>query len=346
MVGGWITAACLLPLAASPYVLGNAIWVMTDNLALALVAISIGIALFMRPTAGGASVSGIAMVVSVLVRQINVWPTAIAWMATILGLPRVRRWLSFRDRLDDDASPVPPVILGSGVLLAFLVLGIFIGLWGGLVPPSFQPGGEGAMIHSGGINQAVSPYAMTLFGVYALPATVLFLPLWREDDEVRRTSLRGGLIGLVIGLVLHSAPGADLGRVGGWLWTLAERCPVLGGRSMLLVGGAVLGGFTAGMFFGLLRAAGRLRAGWLMLGFAVSFLAAYTANAQAFQRYFDPPVLLALGWCLALAAGAVTAGGVLAPARIAAAGLGLATMQVVFAITTLYLKIGFMPTQP
>ena len=343
VVGGWVAAACILPLALSPYVLGNAIWVMTDDLALALVAISIGIAIFLRPSPGAASVSGVVMVLSVLVRQINVWPTALALVATILGRPGIRRRLPFRDELDDDGGVLPASILGVGVLAAFGVLAGFAVLWGGLVPPSFQPGGDGAMVHSGGLNLAVTPYVTTLFGVYALPAMVVLLPMWREDPRVLRAGLRGALLGLLIGVVLHSAPGAEAGRVGGWLWTLADRLPVVAGRSTVLLAGATLGGFTAGVFFGMLGSAGRSRAGWLMVGFAASFLAAYTANAQAFQRYFDPPVLLTLGWCLALTVGGVTSGGPLTPARAACAGLGMAAMQAVFAVATLYLRLGFDP---
>lgn len=343
VVGGWIAVACVLPLACSPYVLGNAIWVMTDDLALALVAISVGVAIFQRPSISGASVSGVAMVCSVLVRQINVWPTAVAWLATILGASAVRRRLPFRDRFDEGSSAIPTLVLGVGVLAAFAVLGAFVLLWGGLVPPSFQPGGGGAAVHSGGLNLAVTPYVLSLVGVYGLPAMVVLLPLWREDSGVRRNGLIGAGIGVLVGVLLHSAPGIEHGRVGGWLWTLADRGPVLGGRSIVLFLGSGLGGFTTGALFGLVSRADRSRAAWLMLGFAVSFLAAYTANAQAFQRYFDPPVLLALGWALSLSSGASTSGGVVSSGRIAWAGVGMGGLQVVFAVATLYLKLGFPP---
>ena len=342
VVGGWMAAACLLPLALSPYVLGNAIWVMTDNLSLALVAVSIGVAIFIRPSWGSASVSSIFLVLAVLVRQINVWPTALAWCATMLGQPGVRRRLSFRDELDEGATLGPPVILGGGGMLAFLVLGGFVLLWGGLVPPSFQPGG-GGVEHSGGLNLAVAPFVLTLLGAYAIPALIVFLPMCLEDPRVRRAALWGAAVGLLVGIALHSAPGKDLGRVGGWVWTLAERLPVVGGRSVVLVLGAILGGFTAGCFFGLLASAGRSRAGWLLIGFGASFIAAYTANAQVFQRYFDPPVLLALGWGLALTVGARTSAGPLGSSRVAVAALGMAAMQAVFAAATLYLKLGFDP---
>ena len=342
VVGGWVAAACMLPLALSPYVLGNAIWVMTDNFSLALVAVSIGIAVFIRPSKKNALVSGLFLILAVLVRQINVWPTALAWCSTMLGQPEIRRRLSFRDELDDAATPGPPVVLGGGVMVAFLVLGAFILLWGGLVPPSFQPGGEGPQ-HSGGFNLAVAPFVLTLVGIYGMPALIVFLPMWREDPPVRRSALMGAGVGLLIGIALHSSPGADHNRVGGWLWTLAERLPVIGDRSVVLILGASLGGFVAGSLHGLLASAGRSRAGWLLIGFAASFIVAYTANAQAFQRYFDPPVLLALGWALALTIGARTSAGSPGFPRIVVAGLAMAGMQAVFSGVTLYLQLGFDP---
>ncbi len=337
--GPWLAAACTLPLAASPYVLGNAIWVMTDDLALALAAISMGVAIFARPSTAAAATSAVAMTLSVLVRQINVWPTAVAWMATVLGRPSIRRRLPFRDRLDEATTTAPAIVLGLGVIGAFAVLAAFAVLWNGLVPPMFQPGGGGAATHAGGLNVAVTPYTLSLLGVYATPALLVLLPYWREDGAIRRCAILGATIGLAAGLLPDSAPGLEVGRNGGWLWTLAAGMPVVAGRSLPLVAGATLGGLTAGAMLGLARAAGRERAAWLMLGFGVSFLAAYTANAQAFQRYFDPPVLLAIGWGLASACSARTEAGPVAAARLATAALGVAAMQIVFAIATLYLPL-------
>jgi hypothetical protein len=76
-----------------------------------------------------------------------------------------------------------------------------------------------------------------------------------------------------------------------------------------------------------------------MLGFGLSFLAAYTANAQAFQRYFDPPALLAIGWGLAAAANARTEAGPVTNGRLGVAAVGVAGMQMVFAVATLYLPL-------
>ena len=82
-----------------------------------------------------------------------------------------------------------------------------------------------------------------------------------------------------------------------------------------------------------------------LVGFGASFRAAYTANAQAFQRYFDPPVLLALGWLLATCHGARTSGGLVSGARISAAGIACGGMQLALAVLTIYLRIGRPPLE-
>ena len=340
-----VAVACTLPLALSPYTIGNSIWVMTDNLSLALVAVTMGIAIFRRPTIASSAVSGVALVAAVLVRQINVWPSAMALVAAAFGLEAVRRRVPFRDRLDDRVTAGPLVVLGCFVLLAFATLAAFVSAWGGLVPPPFQPGGEGAATHSGGLNPAVTPYVLALVGVYAAPALLVLFPCWREDPAIRRWAVSGGLAGLVAALVLPSAPGLDLGRVGGWLWTLAAAGPVVLDRSLVIVVGASFGGLALGGLLGLGARAGRLRAGWLLVGFGASFLAAYTANAQAFQRYFDPPVLLVLGWLLATCHGARTSGGLVSGARISAAGIACGAMQLALAVLTIYLRIGRPPLE-
>ena len=61
-----VAVACTLPLALSPYTIGNSIWVMTDNLSLALVAVTMGVAIFQRPTIASSAVSGVALVAAVL----------------------------------------------------------------------------------------------------------------------------------------------------------------------------------------------------------------------------------------------------------------------------------------
>lgn len=335
----WTAFACTLPLAASPYVLGNAIWVMTDNLSLALVGLSIGTSVFCVATKGAAIRSGVAMVGSVLVRQINIWVSGIALLAFLFQWDPIRRRLPFRDPLDPAAGGSGPAVVFAlwTMVAAGIVFGFWL-LWGGLVPPAFQVGGEG-FTHAGGLNHGVTPAAFTLLGFYAFPATVLLLPYWSHDRSVRRLALVGLVVGLLAGVLFESVVGKEHGRIGGLLWTAANLTPTVLGRSTLIVAGSAFGGATAGILLGLLVAAGRARTAWLLAGFAASFLAAYTVNSFAFQRYFDPPILLALGWCLASLESRRTSGGRIGRGQLRLAAAGVCSMQIVFSVGTVYLML-------
>lgn len=326
VVAPWVALAVTLPLALNPYVLGNSIWVMTDNLSLVMVSIVIGSSVFLAPTPRRLTVVSLAIVGAILVRQINLWTVAGAMLAVIAGAPGIRGRLPWHDPLDEDWSLDKLLVITIGIIAGVFTLSWFIWMWGGLVPPTY------AEYHAGGINPAVASYCLTMLGVYALPLSLMFCGELFTRPFVRRRTVMGLFIGLAVGLAFNSAPGIEVGRNGGWLWTLADALPVIGGRSSLLVLGSAMGGATAGLMFGLAGHAGRSRAGYLLIFFAISFVAAYTANSQAFQRYFDPPILLLIGWSLAIAHR--EADGM--DRRIVMAGLGCAAMQLVFASWTLY----------
>ncbi|MCH2145301.1 MAG: hypothetical protein MK082_09180, partial [Phycisphaerales bacterium] len=322
----WLAVLVVLPLALNPYVLGNSIWVMTDNLSLALIAIVVGSSLFIAPEPRRLLGTSMAMVASVLVRQINLWTMAGAILAAIAGAPGIRGRMPWHDKLDDGWTPTRLAMISAGALATVGFLGVFVFLWGGLVPPTY------AEYHAGGINVAVAPYALALFAAYACPIPIVCHRELARRPSVRRNAILGCLVGLGIGLALESAPGLEAGRNGGWLWTLAGFTPDIAGRSLLLVLGATAGGAMAGMILGIIFESGNGRGGVLLAFFALSFLAAYTANTQAFQRYFDPPVLLAIAWALALMHRERSG----MDRRITIAAAACAVMQLVFAGWALY----------
>ena len=335
----WTAFFCTIPLASSPYVLGNSIWVMTDNLSLALVAISIGSAIFCVASRGQAVGSGIALICSVLVRQINIWVSGVALLAFLFQWDPIRRRLPFRDPLQPGHRGLQPaVIFAIATVAAAGVIAGFVMLWGGLVPPKFQVGGDG-VTHAGGLNHGVTPGMFSLLAVYASPLVVVLLPFWWHDRRVRRAMFIGLAVGLLAGVSLESVVGEEYGRNGGWLWLFAGWSPTILGRSSLIVAGSVAGGATAGILFGLLVASGRSRTAWLVTGFAISFLAAYTVNSSAFQRYFDPPVLLAIGWCLASLDAGRTTYGPIGRGQLRLAAFGVFSLQAVFTFFTLYAKL-------
>lgn len=335
----WTAFFCTLPLASSPYVIGNSIWVMTDNISLALISISVGSAIFCVASPGRAVGSGIALVCSVLVRQINIWVSGVALLAFLFQWDPIRRRLPFRDPLQPDHRGLrPALIFAIATVAAAGVIAGFLMLWGGLVPPRFQIGGDG-VTHAGGLNHGITPGVLSLVAVYASPLVVVLLPFWWNDRRVRRTMVIGLLIGLLAGLSLESVTGKEYGRNGGWLWLLAGWTPTILDRSVLVVAGSVAGGATAGILFGLLVASGRSRTAWLMTGFAVSFLAAYSVNSSAFQRYFDPPVLLAIGWCLASLDSGRSTYGPIGRGQLRLAAFGVFSVQAIFTFLTLYARM-------
>lgn len=349
----WTAFACVLPLASSPYVLGNAIWVMTDNLSLALIAITIGSTLFCEANGACALRSGVALVCSVFVRQVNIWVSGVALLGYWLQWNPVRR-LFFREESQAEGSgPAATVIFTIAMMSAVGIITCFVFLWGGLVPPMFQVGGSG-MTHAGGFNYGITPGSFALLGVYASPAIVILTPFWIHDGRILRTMMIGLGVGLLTGLIFESVAGEEYGRMSGWLWLFASRTPTVLDRSCLVFAGSIVGGGTAGVLFGLLISAERARTAWLLAGFAVSFLAAYTVNSWAFQRYFDPPILLGIGWCLAsletaarvpATRGSATEGltradcNSLGTVQIRLAAIGVFVMQAVFAAFTLYGKM-------
>ncbi|MDA9858809.1 hypothetical protein N9D23_11875 [Rubripirellula sp.] len=352
----WTAFVCVLPVASSPYVLGNAIWVMTDNLSLALIAVTVGTTLFCEANGAFAFRSGVALVCSVFVRQINIWVSGVAMVGYLLQWTPVRRHLTFPDQPQTLGNGfVPMVIFAVATILAAGVIIGFVLLWGGLVPPMFQIGG-GGMTHAGGFNYGVTPGVLSLLGVYASPAIVILMPFWIRDGRIVRTMMIGLGIGLLAGLTFESVAGKEYGRISGWLWLFASKAPAVLGRSCLVFAGSIVGGGTAGVLFGLLTTAGRGRTACLLAGFAISFSTAYTVNSWAFQRYFDPTILLAIGWCLASLETSTRVRGApesapsglgradckpLGLVQVRLAAIGVFAMQAVFAAFTLYGKMGW-----
>ncbi|MFO0828688.1 MAG: glycosyltransferase family 39 protein [Phycisphaerales bacterium] len=268
-----------LALACSPYLLGNAIWMMTDNLSLALVVATIGLATFSPWTATRAWQSGVVAALSISTRQINLWLLGPIAMATLV-----------RSRCD--RRTIAATVAATALVVA--TLATFVVLWGGLVPPRFR----GA--HTGGVQPAVIGYALTLvaaYGVCVLPAA---------PNGLRTLRARPGFVLVVLALgALVAAIGAsyvdiEAGRNGGWVWRSAARFPVIAGRSTFIVAGGALGSLVLSALVIEAKRAARMNEAVVLVTAFAGFLVAHVANAQVYQRYYDPMVLLTLVWLVAL----------------------------------------------
>jgi hypothetical protein len=76
---------------------------------------------------------------------------------------------------------------------------------------------------------------------------------------------------------------------------------VVAGRSVLLVALAAVGGWVIMVLWGAADRLGRRMPASLLLVSIAAMVLAQCLNAQTFERYFDPWVLLALAWLAAMA---------------------------------------------
>jgi hypothetical protein len=299
-------ALLIAPLACSPYLLGSAIWLTTDASALALGAATIGLALVGWRRSRDAWATAVLGAGTVLVRQIMLW-------CVVPGV--LRAWM--------EPSSVGARVRGVArvALPAVACVVAFFLLWGGSMPPRFQP------FHQAAWNPAAITFALAMTGVCG----VFLLPwIWGRLDRAGR---QGVVLVAVLGLAVAAAPRSDyrkvlppdaqrvgtrtektwgptapdvvkgsgeVGRWGGPLWDAAKATPVVVGRSVLLVGFAGVGAGVLMGLWGLADRAGRGGAALMLLAAMAGMVASQCLNAQTFERYFDPWVLLALGWMAAM----------------------------------------------
>jgi hypothetical protein len=322
------TAACLmLPLAFSPFAVGGSAWITTDVPALACVALSLGAAMGGMAVVSGrltkdASsaprprwmwIAALWAALGVCVRQPVAWLAApIAWRAL-----RERRWSAL-----------------IAALVPVAVLGLFVAMWGGLMPPPYR------YLHSKGANPAALPLMLALAGCWGLPLLLALLastcgdvaagvaPPW---SRIGRNAAIAAVASLLVAALIPTSMSVDDGRCFGPLWQLIERVPAPAHRSLVMLvlvplGGASIAGLATLAFH---RGAGAL-ATMLLLALLMA-TAANMANSQAWQRYADLPLLLVLPWLAALATR-----GARASAWVSTAAAAVALIQVGMATVNLW----------
>ena len=289
-------AVLALPLACSSYTVGGATALSTDNAALAFASLAIGGAIMLPWTKRRAAWLSIASLLAVAVRQIFIWTIAPIGLSGLLASPLG----AFAPRALRDGgsggrwSNLAVAIAACAVPVA--LLGVFIALWGGLVPGT---GNEQITKHARGMNPATYAYAFALLGVFATPGAVL------AGARVRDLRTKPVLVMSAAALVLAlSVPTSHemKHRAYGWFWQLmVQRTPDVMERSVVLTIFAVIGGAACGSLWRSVREAGRAREG-VMLGLTMlGWLLAQSANTMAWQKYFEQILLIASAWAVALA---------------------------------------------
>jgi hypothetical protein len=166
------------------------------------------------------------------------------------------------------------------------VIGLFVKMWGGLVPPSFKE------YHASGGNAATPVYALALVAVWG-GAAFLAIPGFLRELFSRRALA----IGALAALACCAVPTTYLVHVrfGGTLWSVAARMPSIADRSIFLVVFAGIGAAALGAYLRLWSrstdGAARGLGAYALLAF-VGMVLAQTTNSQCFERYIQPLTLV------------------------------------------------------
>lgn len=272
-------AVLAIPFACSMYVFSSAAWVLPDNAGWLGVLAVLVVAL--RPKVDGRMLAagGGALLALVLTRQVHLWAAAPLWVAAWMGGgPGRVAWT-----MGSVAATMP----------AIAAVGAFAWVWGGLVPPSFQ--GQ----YPRAVNPAAPAFVLALVGGFGVVFAGWVVPVVRAKPGWARWVGAGAALGLLVGVAVATGYEKEAGRWSG-IWNIAREFPAPGGRSVVIVPLAVLGGAVVGAFGAALP-----RREAAVLGVALAgFIAAQSASLQLWQRYNEPFVLM----LLALAAASVPAG--------------------------------------
>jgi hypothetical protein len=279
----WGLALCLMPLALSPYIVGPAIRLSTDNVALLFVVASLALLERSEPHPLEQSrvswrnmffflLASLAAAAAVWTRQVHLW------LAGVLLVGALITPVQKLGRLGGAVAACLPVLL-----LAPLVL-----RWGGLVPPRF------AEMHRPGFHAHSVEMELAVLGVLGL-----FYAPWLLRELGRwQIVIIAFISSLVVGTALLGCfplPWSEEPDIlGGGIWRACSVFPNLWGTTALFWGLVPLGicAVTA-----LLLASYNQRH-WTPATALVCFLAANATNMRAYQKYYEPFFLILMAWVI------------------------------------------------
>lgn len=304
-LSGWWAGVLTLPLACSMYVVHPGVWLAPDNLGWLLVFVVVGLCCTLLTRRRWRSFGWLlvwwfavfqATMALVQVRQSHVWVTGVVMAAAWLTAAQVRGlgvagWLSWLWH-----RVMWVVFLASLPFVASVAVLIeYRGRWGGLVPPMFQ--GQ----HASSINLATPALALALIACYSIFFAAWLVPglkqLWREHRAVLWLSAAAGLLAGVVPATTYLYEPRSSG-----IWNLAKLeqrlgLEVFGHSSPSIVVLSVVGAVCLAAWLTRLEPARR----WLLIATFVAFEAAQMANANAWQRYQEPLLLVLIAMMAAIA---------------------------------------------
>lgn len=269
-----------LPMIASMYVFYPGVWLLPDNASWVGVLAILLIAL--RPNQSWKSwlITSVILIGLVWMRQIHIWIAGVIWLSAWLG--STEQTPSIKALFSDPIERVGRTFIAIACTIpAFMTLAWFVGMWGGLVPPTFQD------MHQGP-NLATPGYILAQLSILS----VFFAPLmWKRLNEIRTTHLRWILlamfVGLIVGVVPHSSYSYDAGRYSGW-WNIINKVPTIADRSPIFIVGSIAGALSLVVWLSL----SSVRDAWIWTGLMVAFILAQSANHASWQRYHEPMLLI------------------------------------------------------
>lgn len=278
---GLASAALMLPMIASLYVIFPGIWLLPDNAGWFFVLSVLLLALRSRAGWGVWAISGLLLVALVWMRQVHIWAAAPIWLTAWLGSSEMTPH-SLRSFFGDPLKRAGRTIIAQGCTIpAFVMLVWFLVTWGGLVPPTFQD------MHQGP-NPATPGFMLMQLAILSAFFAPLLLPrlikIWTQHW---RLVLFAAIAGLLLGVLPSSSYSEADGRFGGW-WNILGKLPTIADRSPFFVLGSIGGSIALALWLSL---ASR-RDIWIWLGVLVAFSLAQSANHASWQRYHEPLLLM------------------------------------------------------
>ncbi len=304
---GWrldrtMALAVCLPMAVSLYVVQSGAWLLPDNLGWWVALVVVMLALRRKFDAWTLLLGGVLLALLVVCRQIHIWAAAPLWVAAWLSADvednpavfespdgRVRQTgLELMTNMAVRLFHAFLALLASAPAFAFLLL--FHGLWGGLVPPTFQEmyRGETAAASPVLASPAAPAFFLSIFGVvsvffagFLVQPMLVILRKWSILVPI------AAAVGVILAL-LPETTYSEPNRTSG-IWNAVKAMPVLWGRtSLVMLVLAPLGAVALVTWAWALSHRSR----WIVLSAVAGFVAAQCVSAQLWQRYTEPFVLM------------------------------------------------------
>lgn len=274
----WGLALAMLPIATSLYVIGPSVRLSTDVAAWLLVVLSLSALDRAQSDLADASkhrwmwhvaFAAAAATAAVLTRQLHIW---LAGMIALFAL--VNPLSSHQRGLVLGLSAAPPLALLPLVLL-----------WGGLTPPFFAG-------HQVGPNPEVALIFFALLGFLA----VFFTPWLLRELGTPRATAAAAATAMFAGwglIALAPLPYRDDDMtIGGVLWRASSLLPDVLGTAATLWVLVPIGVFA---LLAILAGCWRQR-DWLVAFAIVGFLVVNLPSVKAYQKYYEPFLLIILTW--------------------------------------------------